>query len=77
MPDLGALGRLLIFIGVSIALIGGVLVLIGRLPGLSWLGRLPGDVYIERKNFSLYFPIATSLIISVALSLILWFLIRR
>lgn len=51
--------------------------------GLLWpvlqklgLGRLPGDIVIERENFRLYFPIMTSLVISVVLSLILWFLNR-
>jgi Protein of unknown function (DUF2905) len=51
--------------------------------GLLWpvlqklgLGRLPGDIVIERENFRFYFPIVTSLIISVVLSLILWLLNR-
>ena len=51
--------------------------------GLLWpwitklgLGRLPGDIVVERENFRLYLPITTSLLISVALSLILWFLNR-
>ena len=51
--------------------------------GLLWplvqklgLGRLPGDIVIERENFRFYFPIVTSLVISVALSLILWLLNR-
>jgi len=59
-------------------LIGAGVVLI--LVGLAWLigerfglGRLPGDIVIERGNFRLYFPIATSLIVSVVLSLALWF----
>lgn len=51
--------------------------------GLLWpmlqklgLGRLPGDIVIERENFRFFFPIATSLIVGVALSLILWLLNR-
>lgn len=51
--------------------------------GLAWmagekfgLGRLPGDIVIERENFRLYIPLMTSLIISIVLSLILWFLSR-
>jgi hypothetical protein len=62
-------------------LIGAGVVLI--LVGLAWLigerfglGRLPGDIVIERGNFRLYFPIATSLIVSVLLSLALWFFNR-
>jgi sensor domain CHASE-containing protein len=77
MSDLSALGRFLILIGAVIVLIGGVLLWIGKTPGLGWLGRLPGDIYIERKNFSFYFPLTTGLIISLILSLILWLLTRR
>jgi hypothetical protein len=51
-----------------------VLTLAGRLP---WLGRLPGDVYIQRGNWSFYFPLATSLLVSVILSLLLFFIGRR
>jgi hypothetical protein len=41
-----------------------------------WLGRLPGDIVIERENFRLYLPITTSILISIVLSLILWLLNR-
>jgi hypothetical protein len=44
---------------------------------IPWLGRLPGDIYIQKKNLSFYFPIATSLLISLVLSLALFFLRRR
>jgi len=77
MPDFAALGRFLILIGAVIVLIGGVLLWIGKTPGVGWLGRLPGDIYIERKNFSFYFPLTTGLLISLILSLILWLLTRR
>lgn len=77
MSDLSALGRFLIVIGAVILLVGGVLLWFGKTPGLGWLGRLPGDIYIERKNFSFYFPLTTGLIISLILSLILWLLTRR
>jgi hypothetical protein len=68
------LGRLLIVLGVVIALLGVTLTLVGRVPGL---GRLPGDIVIERGNFRFYLPLATSLLISLALSLLLWLLGRR
>jgi len=77
MSNLSALGRFLILIGAVLLLVGGVLLWIGKTSGLGWLGRLPGDIYIERKNFSLYFPLTTGLIISLILSLILWLLTRR
>lgn len=68
------LGRLLIFLGLLLALIGGVMLFAGKIPGL---GRLPGDILIQRRNVTLYFPIATSLLISIVLSLIFWLLSRR
>jgi hypothetical protein len=64
-----SLGKSLIVVGLIIALIGVILTLAGRIP---WLGRLPGDIYVKRENFTFYFPLATSIIISVILSFILW-----
>ncbi|TXI18614.1 MAG: DUF2905 domain-containing protein [Nitrosomonas sp.] len=57
--------------------LGIVLLLLGILwPWLSQLpfGRLPGDIYIERENFSFYFPLVTGLLISIVLTLLLWWL---
>jgi hypothetical protein len=67
------LGRLLIGIGVLLVVLGGVLTLMGKVP---WIGRLPGDIAIERENFKFYFPLATCLLLSVLFSLALW-LFRR
>ncbi len=64
-------GRSLIIIGLIIAAIGALFSLAGKIP---WLGRLPGDIYIKRENFTFYFPLATSIIVSVVLSFILWLL---
>jgi len=66
---MSSLGKSLIVIGLVLALIGVVLTLAGKIP---WLGRLPGDIYVKRENFTFYFPLATSIIISVILSFILW-----
>ncbi len=74
MFELNPLGKILIFFGVILILIGGVILLAGRIP---WIGRLPGDIFIQRKNFSFYFPIATSIIISIILTLIFFILGRR
>ena len=75
MTDLvGSVGRLLIVLGVLIALLGVVLVAAERMP---WIGRLPGDIHIQRGNWSFYFPLATSLLLSVALTLIFWLIGRR
>jgi len=66
-------GKSLIILGLIIAAIGVIFSLAGKLP---WLGRLPGDIYIKRENYSFYFPLATSILISGILSFILW-LFRR
>ena len=66
--------KILIIFGRLIALAGVVLLLLGRVP---WLGRLPGDIHYQRGNFTFYFPLATSLLLSVVLTLILYFLGRR
>ena len=67
-------GKLLIVFGLLIASIGLLLLFVGR---TSWLGRLPGDIYIQRGNWTFYFPLATSLILSVVLTLVLWLVGRR
>jgi len=68
------IGKFLIFLGVIVAGIGGLLLLSGRIP---WIGRLPGDIMIQRKNFTFYFPLATSILLSVILTLIFWLIGRR
>ena len=68
------LGKILIAFGLLLVLAGVVLVLVGRVP---WMGRLPGDIHIQRGSFTFYFPLATSLVLSIVLTLILYFLGRR
>jgi membrane protein implicated in regulation of membrane protease activity len=68
------IGRFLIIIGIVLSAIGGILLLSGKIP---WLGRLPGDIIIQRKNFSFYFPLATSILLSVILTFIFWLIRRR
>ena len=67
------LGRLLMTLGATLLAIGTVLAF-G--PSLPFLGRMPGDIRIERPGFHLYFPIATSIVLSVVLSLLLWLFSR-
>jgi hypothetical protein len=78
MDEFGWLGRMLILAGILLAALGGLLLLAGKMPGLGesggWFGRLPGDLYIKRDNFTFYAPLTTGLIISVVLSL-LWFIL--
>lgn len=67
MPTLESLGKLLIVGGGLIALVGLLVLLFGRLG----LGRLPGDVFIQRENFSFYFPLATMILVSIVLTIII------
>ena len=73
---LGSLGRALVAIGLLTAAIGALLLVAERFPGLR-LGRLPGDIAVERGRFRLYLPLGTSLVLSAVLSLVLWLLGRR
>jgi hypothetical protein len=66
------MGKVLIFIGLALVVLG-LIWLVGERLGL---GRLPGDIVIERQNFRLYFPLTTSVIASVVLSLLLWLFSR-
>ncbi len=70
--DTRSAGVVVIAIGVIIV-VGGLLVLSGA---LSWLGRLPGDIRIERESFKLYIPVVSMLLVSMLLSGVIW-VIRR
>jgi len=63
------MGKLLIIVGIVCVVVG---LLITYLPKIPFLGKLPGDFSIERENFKFYFPLATSILISVLLSLLLF-----
>jgi cell division protein FtsW (lipid II flippase) len=67
MFPLGTLGKILVLLGLILAAIGLLLIWSDKIP---WIGRLPGDIYIRKKNFTFYFPLATSLLISVILTLL-------
>lgn len=67
-------GKSLVVMGLAVALIGVVLMLAGRVP---WLGRLPGDIYVQRGSWSFYFPLATSILVSVLLTALFWLFGRR
>jgi hypothetical protein len=68
------LGRLLIIAGVALLIAGLVVSVGGRFFGL---GRLPGDIVLRKNNFTFYFPIVTSLLLSVILTLVFWLFSRR
>lgn len=69
------LGRMLLLLGGIVVAIGALLLVAGRfhLP----MGRLPGDIVYRGKNTTFYFPLATSIVLSIVISLILWLLNRK
>ena len=69
-----SIGKLLMILGLVLVGVGLLLLFGSKLP---WLGKLPGDIIVERKNFTFYFPITTSILISLLLSLLLWFWGRK
>ena len=72
------LGKALLGFGLLMVVIGGGLLIAGNLSGkVPWLGRLPGDIYIQRDTWKFYFPLTTSILISIILSLILSLFWRR
>ncbi|MBI2528439.1 MAG: DUF2905 domain-containing protein [Candidatus Rokubacteria bacterium] len=72
------LGKILVVFGAVMIVLGAILLFAGNLSGkVPWIGRLPGDIYIERGTWSFYFPLATCIIISIALTLIFTLLGRR
>jgi len=68
------IGKSLIFVGLLLVAIGAVILLAQKFP---WIGRLPGDIHISKKEFTFYFPITTCILISAIISLIFLFLRRR
>ena len=67
--DMQEIGKLLLAAGGVLGLLGLVLLFADKIP---FLGKLPGDIRIERENFKLYFPIVTSILLSVLVSIIIW-----
>jgi hypothetical protein len=74
MQGFQPLGKILIIIGLFIIILGILFLFAGRIP---WIGRLPGDIVIERTNINIYIPITTSIILSILLTIIFWFLSKR
>jgi hypothetical protein len=74
MFDVNSIGKALVIFGIVLALVGLVIIFGSK---ASWFGRLPGDIYIQKKNFSFYFPITTSILISVILSIAMLLFKRR
>ena len=78
MAEWGSMGKVFIGVGVCVVLVGLLMLVADRVQGigalLGWLGKLPGDISIRRDNFSFSFPLVTSLLLSVILSLVLYFI---
>ncbi len=67
MFGLGALGKMLVLLGVFVILMGLLFMAGDKIP---WIGRLPGDILIKKEKFTFYFPLTTSILISVLLTLL-------
>lgn len=78
MTEWGTLGKLFIGIGTVVAVLGVLLLLADRVPGvgslLGWFGKLPGDISVKRDQFSFYFPLGSSILLSIVLSLLFYLL---
>ena len=68
------IGKFLIFLGILFLVLGVLLVVAPKIP---YIGKLPGDIYIKRDNFTFYFPLASSIIISIFLTLVLNLIFRK
>lgn len=67
-----ALGKLLITGGLILVLVGALFLFADKIPFLKNIGRMPGDIVVERENYRVYFPVMTSILLSVGLSLAFW-----
>jgi len=73
-PEFNQIGKLLIIGGILLIIIGAFFLFGDKIP---FIGKLPGDIFIKRKNFTFYFPIATSVLLSILISLVLYFFRRK
>jgi|YelNatPaOPRAMG01_1025707.scaffolds.fasta_scaffold01508_6 hypothetical protein len=71
MQELQGFGKMLVVVGILIVVVGLGLMFAEKL-GIPFLGRLPGDIYIRKRNFQFYFPIVTSIVLSLILTLVFY-----
>ena len=71
---MGDLGKSIIFIGVVLVIVGILVTVAGKIPGV---GKLPGDILIKKENFSFYFPLTTCILLSIIFSTIMYFLGKK
>jgi hypothetical protein len=74
--DLNTVGRLVIFLGVALMILGSVLMLFSRIPFLKNLGHMPGDIRVQGTSVSCFFPVVSMIILSILLSLALNIVLR-
>jgi len=74
MFNISSLGKVLVFFGVVLIIVG---ILFTLAPKIPWIGRLPGDICIKKENFTFYFPLGTCILLSILLSLIFILIGRR
>ena len=74
--DINAVGRVVLIIGIVVAILGGLLMLAARLPFFNNLGSLPGDIRIEGQGFSCFIPIVSMILVSVVLTIVLNIIVR-
>jgi hypothetical protein len=74
--DLHSIGRVILLIGVALALLGGMLMLLGQFPFLRQIGSLPGDIRIEGQGFTCLIPIVSTILLSILATIILNLIIR-
>lgn len=72
--EIQTLGKMIIVLGIFLVVIGVIIILAPKIP---YIGRLPGDIYIKRDNFVFYFPLVSSILVSIILSLILYFIFGK
>lgn len=69
VPEFHQMGRVLIYAGIFILVLGILFFFVDKIP---FLGKLPGDIYIKKQNFTFYFPIVTLILLSLLISLIIY-----
>jgi len=74
MNDFSQFGKIFLIVGLVVAGLGLLMILGGKIP---WIGKLPGDLFYKGEKFSFYFPLTTSILVSVVLTLILWLINRK
>ncbi len=74
--DMQTVGRWMLIGGIALAALGGLFMLLGRIPLFSQLGRLPGDIRIEGQGFSCFIPIVSMILLSVVLTIVVNIVIR-